>query len=292
MLPLASFDEAKFKRSLCYNVTSSAETVLTDMDFLRQFDIEQEKKSRLWLGVGWLGIVGIVIGAACFFGMQSVVLGGAAGVLGLVTAIAGFSVRAIHGRLDLDDRRYEVVAGLLRLLSKDMADDAPVTVALDFQPHNHKKKLQRKGKVGYWNVQFFVDGWLTMQGRFLDGTKYTVTLIEKQQDRHRTKRSASGKTKHKHKTKNSSEAIISLKIKEKRYPQAQELYKTLNETLKLPSWVELKSVVAEGDVLTLRTTSRVTWDAPGPGEKAAARDGINWMAMMFLSLYRFLNNSK
>ncbi len=308
-LPLISastFDEAKFKRSLCYKASDCAKSVLTDMAYLRQFDDEQEKKARLGTWVGVIGILGIVGGGALLiipnvevfefgrpwrWGMGEIAAV-AVGVIGLVAAIAGFSLRAIHGRLDLDDRRYEIVSGLLSLLSKDMAADAPVTVAVDFRPHNHAAKLLRRGRVGYWDAEFFVDRWLEMHGRFVDGTKYSVTVIEKQQDRHRTKISASGKTKHKYKTKNSSEAMVSLKIKQKRYPQAQELDRKVNQTVQLPPWVQLKSVGTEGELLTLRTTTNTKWDARGPGEKPATRDGVNWVAMMFLSLYRLLNDSK
>ncbi|MEO2010174.1 MAG: hypothetical protein ABGX22_15980 [Pirellulaceae bacterium] len=284
---IGSFD----KRSLCYKTSNSAESVLSDMVGLRKIDDEAERKSRLWSLVGILGIVVIVIGVICAFA-ELLVAGVTVGVIGVVIVIAGFSLKAIHRRLDIDDRRYEVVSGLLSLLSKDMAADAQVSVALDFRPHNHAAKLQRSGKVGYWNAKFFVDRWLELGGRFIDGTKYTVTIIEKQQDRHRTKRSASGKIKHKYKTKNSSEAIVSLKIKQKRYPQAQDLYGKVGETIQLPAWVQLKSVKTEGDLLTLRTTTTTTWDARGPDEKNADHDGVNWMAMMFLSLYRILNDAK
>ena len=292
MLPVEAFDETEFKRSLCYKVCNSAESVLTDMAYIRQFDDEQKKKGRLWSGVGTTGAVAIAIGVLCIGVTEYFVAGVSVGALGLLMAIVGFSLWAIHGRLDLDDRRYDIVSGLLTLLSKDMAADAPVTVAVDFRPNNHADKLLRSEKVTVWRINFFVDRWLEIGGHFIDGTKYSVTVIEKQQDRHRKKRRPSGKIKHKYKTKNASEAIVRLKIKQKRYPQAQALYGKVNETVQLPPWVELKSFKAEGDLLTLRTTTRTRWDARGPNENIGNYDGVNWMAMMFLSLYRLLNDSK
>lgn len=296
----STFDEAKFRRSLRYQVNDTAESVLADMAFLRQFDRGHEKRSRNWKIAGFIGLPFFFIALLCFLNANtdrvnrdvSTTAGIVTGGVGLLLISVGFGMCWKHSSLDLDDRRYEVVAGLLRLLSKDMADDARVTVKIDFRPHNHARKLLRKGKAGYWNVKFFVDRWLEVSGSFVDGTKYSVTLIEKQQDRHRTKRSASGKTKHKYKTKNSSEAIISLKIKQKRYPRAQGLYGKFQKTVKLPPWVNLKSVRADGDRLTLRTTTPTKWDAVGPEGKRPKRDGVNWMAMMFLSLYRLLNVSK
>lgn len=163
-LPAKSFDEAEFKRSLSYKVSGTAESVLNDMAYLRQLDDEQEKKCRVWSRVGLTGIFVIVAGVICLFA-EFIVAGVSVSVIGLLMVIVGFSLKAIHGRLDLDDRRYEVVSGLLRLLSKDMAADGLVTVALDFRPHNHADKLLRNGKVGYWDVKFHVDPWLEMPSR-------------------------------------------------------------------------------------------------------------------------------
>lgn len=286
-----TFDDQDFKRSLQYKSSATAESVVSDMAHLRQFDGEQEKQIQIWTAVGALGIGVVIIGGICLFS-GSTTPGIVLAVIGLVMAIAGFSIKAIRGRLNLDDRRYELVAGLLKLLSKDMPSEAPVDVSLDFRAHNDADKFLRNGKVSYWNVKYFVDRWLEMRGRFIDGTKYSVTVIEKQQDRSRTKRSASGKIKHKSKVKNCSEAIITLRIKEKRYPNAKELYRELNKTLQLPPWVELKSIKAEGDLLTMRATTSNRWEATGPGESPAKLDGVHWLAMMFLSLYRLLNGSK
>jgi hypothetical protein len=261
------------------------------MAHLRQLDAIQEKKSLLWVSVGSIGLVLAGIGLMCALAGQT-----AAAVpilvIGVIVAIVGFSLRAIHGRLNLVNRRYEMVAGILALLSKDMAEDALVSVDLDFRPHNHPDKFHRQGKVRSWNVKFFVDCWLQVQGRFVDGTKYSISLIEKRQDRHRTKRSASGKIKNKSKTKNSSEAIVSLKFKQKRYPKASLLYERARETVQLPSWVGLKAIKTSADQLTLRTATQHQWEASGPDQQRVKLDGVNWIAMMFLSLYRLLNLSR
>ena len=102
----------------------------------------------------------------------------------------------------------------------------------------------------------------------------------------------SGKLKRKTKTKNASEVIVSLKFKNKRYPNAQELASGIQQFVRLPQWAELKSVVAEGDALTLRSTTKSGWSAGNPQGKKPARDGVGWVSMAFLSLYKLLNEAK
>ncbi|MDG2220078.1 MAG: hypothetical protein P8L85_01775 [Rubripirellula sp.] len=296
--PSASFDEAKFRKTLVYQSKGTVKSLLADLNFLRHFDKHNEKRSQIFRIVGYTGIACLCLAAVCLLFVLGTPRGSqaaktaviAVGGIGAILSITGFAMNAKHS--NLEDRRYEILHGLLKLLDKDMADEAHIEAKIDFRPHNHSQKLLRKGKVSYWNVKFYMDRWLEVRGNFVDGTKYTITLIEKQQDRHRTKRSASGKLKHKYKTKNSSEAIVNLKIKQKRYPQARNKYNHIKNAIKLPSWVNLKSVTADGDQLTLRTTTSSKWDAVGPKTKRPAKDGVNWMAMMFLSMYRLLNVSK
>ena len=65
--------------------------------------------------------------------------------IGGLTAIFGFAQMAINGRFDLDDRRYEIVTGIMQLLSKDMAADAEVSVSIDFRPHQPFRDFARSG---------------------------------------------------------------------------------------------------------------------------------------------------
>ena len=286
-----SLDLAKLKRTGLYERTVPAGAVLADMQLLRQVDLEKEKKVRIWSTIGWVGVGVFVLGGICF-AMEMGAIATPLMILGLFAAIVGFVMYYIHSRLNLDNRRYEAVAGLLKLLSKDMSEDSLVNVKLDFRPHNHRAKFLRDGRVGAWKVKYYTDKWLDMRGNFVDGTKYSVAMIEKQQQRSKTKVSRSGKRKHKQKSKRSSEAIVSLKIKEKRYPNAQNSYGKIRNVVKLPSWVELKAIEAEGDRLMLRASTTQNWGVAGLGSKQASRDGVNWMAMMFLSLYHALNVSK
>lgn len=283
-----SLNENVFKKTLHYQSSATVKSVLNDFEYFKQFDQEQEKKCRTWGMICGAGVVLILPGLFLFI-MEWIPLGIGVMFVGCVVAIAAGINYRINKRLDLEDKRYELASGVLQLLKTDTAEDSTINIALDFNPHNHKDKFVRSGKVGYWNANFYLDKWLEIQGRFVDGTKFSLTFLEKQQDRHRTKISASGKIKHKHKTKNASEVVVSLKIKNKHYPHLENLMKDLNKSVQLPPWVELKSVATEGGTLTIRSVAKNSW---GAGKAAKEKDGVNWVAMKFLSLYKLLNDAK
>jgi hypothetical protein len=291
MVSTFSQDASQFKKGLHYSANVPAETVIQDMNFLREFDRQQEKMEFWGMMLAGTGVVA-AIGALILFAGEFTFLGGALGLLGVCGLVAGFIMKIRFGKLNLDNRRYELVAGLLNLLSKDMSADALTDIELDFTPHNHRKKFQREGKVGYWNAKFYEDRWLSIRGCLLDGTKFTVTVLEKQQDRSRTKISASGKRKHKTKVKNASEVIVSVKVKEKRYPNTKSLERKVKNGVQLPAWAGLKAVAVVGNVLTLRTVTKNRWGAGFLKRKPTDCDGVNWVAMSLLSLYKPLNDLK
>ncbi|MCA9139814.1 MAG: hypothetical protein KDB00_23740 [Planctomycetales bacterium] len=287
----SSFDPASFSRSRRYHATGNAGLILGDIQKLREFDSFQERRNMIWILVVVFGFVLFFVGIAFLF-MDRTTPAWVTGGVGLATIFTSFTILAMRSGLDLDNRRYELVAGILGLLQRDMASDAPIQLTIDFREHNHKDKFVRSGKVGRWDAKFYVDRWLEMKGRLLDGSKYSVSMIQKHQDRSRTKRSVSGKMKYKTKTKGSCEAVVSIKFKEKCYPQKPpndlELYKSAN----LPEWVELKSFKTEGDILTIRATTTEEWNSRTATQGNVARDGVHWLAMMFMNVYKQLNRSK
>ena len=198
--------------------------MLADLEAIRQFDQGQEEHlAREPGGCGCYLLVCFVcflvatITAASSCEALSVIMllvSGTAFVLMVWNIIRSAKFYKISVS-DLDNRRHELATGLVRLVGADQ----PLTMVVDFREHDHEDHLQRKGKVGRWNAEFYVDQWLQLQGRLVDGTKFTIRLIEKQQLRRRQKTSASGRQKTKTKTKSSSEAILTLKVKGKRYPR-------------------------------------------------------------------------
>ena len=203
-------------------------------------------------------------------------------------------------RIDLDHRRYELVAGLVQLLSADIRSDALLAVDIDFRAHDHREKRLPTRYIGDGNINSYIDHWLQLRGRLVDGTKFTIRLIEKQQLSRRQKNSASGKQKIKTKTKTSSEAILTLKVKPKRYPRIAQQHEVMDQYVKMPEWAVLKSVDVSGPQLTLRSTTTSVWSAGAelskegetPKEDAIKCDGVQWVAMMLVSSYEVLKRSR
>ena len=91
-----------------------------------------------------------------------------------------------HSRLNLDDKKYELMNKFIRLISVDMSASELLTARLIFGKHDRKEAFVKNGHVGYWNVDFFVNEWFTLNGRLLDGSKFSFSIKEKQQNRSRT----------------------------------------------------------------------------------------------------------
>lgn len=117
-------------------------------------------------------------------------------------------------------------------------------------------------------------------------------MVEKCQERHRTKRSASGKLKHKQKTKSASEAVLKVRVKRKRYQRLEQAAKSIGDAISLPRYALVKSVSATQDALSLTVSlGKSSWDFQADEEKQV-RDRADLLAAMFLSLYYVLNSSK
>ena len=279
------------KRSRAYVANIPARVVLEHVDQLRTFDRQHESRQMLAYLAGAIGVI-CAIGGVMALSQEKEAPGVSLLLIGIGVAIPAFVLAVNFGALNFDNRRYELLGGLLRLLRADMAENAPVSVQLDLSPHTSKEKLQRTGKVGYWDASFFVDRWFDLQSRLVDGTKYSITLIEKNQHRTRTKRSASGKLKTKTKKKSSSEAVVRLKVKAERYPRLGDNMKTAAGAVQLPKWATVKKLDFDRQTLTLRVAMASNWDVSRERGGQGTRDGVQLVAAMLLSLYQVLNRSQ
>lgn len=287
-----SIDNAAFEKTFVYRHTGTIAEISADLLSLRQFDARHERLMKCW-GVG--------IGACVLLAMLTSFASGTIGVptakvlLGL--CLAGFVLSIVqtvrHGRSNLANRRYELAAEVLRLLEKDSPKDATVELQLDLQNPHHASKKQREGKVGPWQVKYFVDPWLKLQGRFLDGTAYRLIGTEKYQARKKRYRGRSGKWKSKSKSKSATQITLSLKPSAKRYSGIEQLSGDVAKSVQLPDWSHSKSVgVANGRLhLTAATTANWKGQLPQPNSPDEV-SGPHLVAMMFLSLYQALNQAR
>lgn len=260
--------------------TQQLTSSLVDLENLDKTSEQKKAKGGMVIACGFaLAFVGGIGSLAA----ELPVLAGICACFGIGLVIKGSIARSSAGRTDFEDRRYQLLGRMARLLGADIDPDTPINVQLDLDKVNGRSKLVNEGKAGVWNVKFYEDPWLNLQGQLMDGTRFTVCLTEKHQDRSRTKRSASGKLKHKSKTKSAVQAVVSLKPKEKRYPNAGALGAQARGAVQLPHGVELKDLSTRENVLTLKTASKAGWSVDS---------GSQLLSQMLLSLYQVLNLSR
>jgi hypothetical protein len=288
----AEFEQ--FKRTLVYRRKAPIDVILDDVVSIRALDQTSEVRQHAWTAVGCLGLVatiatGVLIASNPMNPRVLYILPAAL----LILMVAGFVLGARHKRTNVENRRYQLLSRVLELLKRDCPHAAEVVVALDLRRPDIKEKYVRKGKSGSWDVKYYTDRWMNVQGRLLDGTAFRLALIDKHQARSRWATGRSGKMKHKSKSKSATEAALLLKAKARRYPRLNELSGQARSAVKLPEWAVLKAFAIKSDPdahrLALSAATKTKWDVAEPGKSEQPSSGVRLVAMMFLSLYQVLN---
>ena len=262
----------------------SVEELSRSLVDLAQLDKTSEKQKLTGYQFAIAGGGAMVAGFMVIGSQQSTsFLGWLLGIIGFGLLVWGLVSRGKAGSTDFEDRRYQLLDRMNRLIGVDMAPHAVLDLTLNLERVDSKHKLINKGKAGIWNVDYYEDSWLKLRGQLLDGTRFSLELTEKYQYRHRKKRSASGKIKHKSKTKSAIQAIVSLKAKEKRYPDAEQLGQQARGALQLPQATQVKELCAKDNVLTLKTARKGDWNVDS---------STDLLSGMLLSLYQVLNLSR
>ena len=294
-----SIDITEFEKNYVYERTATIPEVTADLQTIAQFDAHHEQLKKKW---GFAIAGSVLFGIASFFGLaiskqldRNTVLA----VIWLGLCFCGFVFCIMqyrkHSRSDLANRRYELLEEVLRLLLRDSSEKETVAVRLDLQRPDHTTKRTGEGKVGPWSVKYYADPWLDLSGRLLDGTSFRLEGLEKYQARRKTYRSTSGKTKSKSKSKNALQVTLSLKPSAKQYVTPDAIAAKLESTVQLPGWSARKSVGLHKDRLQLTAQTTAEWHGkplpPQPDDTTYA-SGPHLVAMMFLSLYQALNESR
>lgn len=301
MSPLA----AAIAKSRTCRIQLTAEQIKAGIAEIRQLDRASEKKATSGCTQAAIGVLGIFIGLVTTAVTEQPVflLISLSSLIWILVSIARYF---LSQKGDYENRRYELVGKVTELLGKDMSPEATFDLGLNLLPQNDKSKFSHKGKAGHWDVKHYHDPWLTLEGRLLDGTKFSLHMAEKHQARSRRKRGRSGKWKFKSKSKNSSEATLYLKVKAEKYPQLAALGESAQAAVQLPPWAAPKAVEVDTESLTLRVTTPTAWKVEAPAltkDEVAAKkndvrkpgsqaDGVELVMSMFLSLYQVLNLSR
>ena len=85
---------------------------------------------------------------------------------------------------------------------------------------------------------------------------------------------------------------VRLKPKPSKHTQLDRLAPGVADAVQLPGWAALKSIEVEGGVLLLKASVKSDWSVPAARHGLPGRDGVQLIAMMFLSLYQVVNLSK
>ncbi|MFM9965191.1 MAG: hypothetical protein ACKV2Q_28670 [Planctomycetaceae bacterium] len=286
-------DLAQFQKTLIYQHSGTISEICADLLELSQFDALHERLRSRW---GWSALALVPIGLVSAFVSSPLNHASMPALVWLGVCFAAIVVCVVqwirHRRADLANRRYELANEVLRLLERDSSKEATINLRLDLRSPNHASKKQRDGTIGVWKVKYFVDPWLDLSGRFLDGTSYRLIGVEKFQARKKSYRSRSGKYKSKSKTKSSTQVTLSLKPSAKRYAEIEQIGTKLDAAVQLPNWASSRSVGAANGRVFLTTMTKSDWSGQPRSPKSTGNSGPHLVAMMFLSLYQALNQSR
>ena len=225
--------------------------------------------------------------AIAFFppiGLGSVILF----VSGIITLVIG--LRA--GKLDLEDRRYELCRRLLEVLMRDIGPGYPMWAYVDLNAADMNTKLVRTYERSPWTFKHYRDNWLWIQGDLLDGSVFTVTMAERKRVRSGWKRGYSGKMKYKTKAKSKHEVQVRLAPREKKHPGLGQVAWRGHGAVQLPPYAHPKGLAFKKGELRLKA-QMFEWDEPGPNEPPTHTPRASTtIASMLLSLYQMVNLSK
>lgn len=298
-------DVEQFSNEPIYRATMPCTQVLEELQHLGQLDALKEKQQARASSVGSTtlaaGVLCLFIG---IFGMGGEGIGMPLAWGGTVLALVGiaaFNVRARNQRLNLENRRYELTARTVTLLQADIAPDEPVTLELDLRPETHADKYQDESRTpSGWTVKHYLDPWLCLHGRLLDGTHFRVEMTERIQLRNRTKTNARGKTKFQSKRLSDAFLRVRLRVKPERYQHLERLGGKARGAVQMLTGTQLKALTVEADRIDMTIHVGAPWVAaqeprPGPGTRTtgpAPLNGPRVVATALLGLYQLLNLSR
>ena len=196
------------------------------------------------------------------------------------------------------EKRRQLLATLLQRFQVDLTADVKVT--LDLSPPMDSSKLagkgplgkarQGKGQHGPATREDFVDPWLSLQGRFADGTQLHLSVVDQVRVVERMK-AMPLKTKVKRKRSGVSLMTVALRVKPERHPGLATLQDHAQGAVKLPPGVKLKRVRVDEDRAELRVQMDEGWVARARAVDARRPDASRTVTMMLLSLYQVLHHS-
>jgi hypothetical protein len=170
-----------------YQARKTAEQLRGDLQRLGSLDKSAEKEIAKWRNVSRGGCAAMVIGGGAlifiiltenFFGFLPIALF----VVGLTVGIALKVGAAINSKAvakhEFPDYRYLSGLGLVSLLEADTAADAQMNLLLNLKEKAKPGTTQGRQEKATWRKMISREPFLTLGGRFQDGTKFDFILTE------------------------------------------------------------------------------------------------------------------
>lgn len=279
------------RKSLIYDATAPRQVIDNDLNEIKNINqVIGERRTGL-IKIGWKYIkilFGLVFVSLIMIFIVPEVTILIWLIIPIVFAIALFNYIQSwrQGRFSIPAYRYELPQKILEILSRDMDENAPISLKLDFNHPTHKHKIvakiahpQRSG----WELKKFQDNWLQARGKLLDKTEFKLTIVEVNHIMSGWKRSPRGKFKHKSKTKGKGVDInLELKYSSRKYAGIKLLQNEVQAAIQLPDFAVLNEIKVNSKNLELSVTASPTIATNSVGLAEVT-------TMMFLSCYQILN---
>lgn len=169
-----------FRRTLIYQSHAPIADVQADLRSLGQF---HDRLVRQYNYATVALILCISLPVALLFALSYLVDLGWMLILGMVlAAIAAGTVRSRARRSQFSRDRDRLLSQVLELLQRDMALDEPLAVKLSVghaQQAGPPVSCQPHPILPGWQVEHYRDLWFSLQGEFLDQTRFSLELVEK-----------------------------------------------------------------------------------------------------------------
>jgi hypothetical protein len=290
----------ELRKQLIYEDTALLDSITTDLDDIAALSqlahIRQKKFGNqafyYFIGAAALGFINFSLSTA---GMTStfltvVVTGLNIGLAGLILAcIYAIFMRSKFGRLNLLNYRYALTQQVIEMLKRDLDVTNLIYLKLSFQKGTKNEyktnTIPHPYKTG-WNIDIYQNEWLNIKGRFLDKTRFRLTITELCKKQYGWKRSSSGKNKYKSKIKSGGLDInLHLSYPTKRYGAIKILQNEVEEAIKLPPFATVRNLN-----VTDKSMNFIVRISPQVSENPS--EIYQTVVAMFLSLYQVLNLAK
>jgi hypothetical protein len=290
----------QLRQKLIYEDTAGFDSITTDLDDIAALSqLAEIKQKKFGNQAKYYFVCAAVLGLVTF-SISSVTI--ASGFLNiavflLYVGLVSLIIAGIYAlfrmfkfqRLNLINYRHNLIRQVMQMLGRDVEDTHSIYLKLSFQKGEKKEyktnTLAHPYKSG-WKIDIFENQWLNIKGRFLDKTRFVLTITELSKRQYGWKRSSSGKNKYKSKVKSGGlEVNLYLTYSQRRYGAVKLLQNDVRDAIKIPLFSKLRGLkVTDRNMnLTVRISPRV----------AQSQEEIyQTIVAMFLSLYQVLNLAK